>query len=297
MKSRNCPLGRLSNNTATNSNISIIHWQTGWLRQPEYGNWCLLMMSKMSTWLATVFGAIAFYTCIPIPSQWRLEFDGIARWIVVVGLGIGSIVALLDMGLAWLGMPLLVRGVVLVAVWLRITGGLHLDGAMDTADGLAVLDPQRRLQVMADSHTGAFGVMAALIILLLKVTALAAIPSHRWLVFPLVAAWGRWGQLVAIAHYPYLKAEGKGKLHKRAIRSIWEPVPHLFLLIGLSSLPWVWDRDQWLISLGIGLGGSVIAVLTGRWFHRQLGGHTGDTYGAVVEWSEALLLCLLTLVF
>jgi len=35
--------------------------------------------------------------------------------------------------------------------------------------------------------------------------------------------------------------------------------------------------------------------LTGFWFYRQLGGHTGDTYGAVVEWTEALLLCLLTI--
>ncbi|PHM07277.1 adenosylcobinamide-GDP ribazoletransferase, partial [Nostoc sp. 'Peltigera malacea cyanobiont' DB3992] len=36
------------------------------------------------------------------------------------------------------------------------------------------------------------------------------------------------------------------------------------------------------------------ATLTGAWFNHKLGGHTGDTYGAVVEWTEALFLCVLT---
>jgi adenosylcobinamide-GDP ribazoletransferase len=41
------------------------------------------------------------------------------------------------------------------------------------------------------------------------------------------------------------------------------------------------------------MGGMAIAWLTGAWFNHKLGGHTGDTYGAVVEWTEAFLLCLL----
>jgi adenosylcobinamide-GDP ribazoletransferase len=43
----------------------------------------------------------------------------------------------------------------------------------------------------------------------------------------------------------------------------------------------------------LGLGVS-IGIISGYWFYRQLGGHTGDTYGAVVEWTETLFLCLLT---
>ena len=125
--------------------------------------------------LSTLVGAIAFYTCLPVPQRWTLRLDGIARWAPVVGLGIGGLVGLLDCGLGYLGMPILTRSAIVVAVWVTITGGLHLDGAMDTADGLAVLDPQRRLQVMADSYTGAFGAMTAGIILLLKVAALTDI--------------------------------------------------------------------------------------------------------------------------
>jgi adenosylcobinamide-GDP ribazoletransferase len=252
--------------------------------------------NALLTPISTFLGAIAFYTCIPIPHHWQLEFRGIARWISVVGLFIGGLLALLDWGLSFLGMPLLTRSVLIVAVWIGVTGGLHLDGAMDTADGLAVLDPQRRLKVMADSHTGAFGVMAAVTILLLKSAALADISSYRWLALMAACGWGRWGQLVAIARYPYLKPNGKGALHKEAIHSTLEAVPGFVLLLCLSGLPIYLSQQGWLIAAVTSLGGGAIALLIGAWFNHKLGGHTGDTYGATVEWTEAFLLCLLTIV-
>ena len=245
--------------------------------------------------LSTLLGAIAFYTCLPIPQHWLLTFHGIARWAPVVGLLIGGLIGLLDLGLSMLAMPILTRSAIVVAVWVALTGGLHLDGAMDTADGLAVLDPKRRLQVMADSHTGAFGAMVAVIILLLKVAALTDVTSHRWLVLMLVAGWGRWGQVVAIVRYPYLKLEGKGALHKAALRSRWDAAPTLLLLLLLSSLQGYFSATPWVSVSVTTLGGGAIALLTGAWFNHQLGGQTGDTYGAVVEWTEALLLCLMTI--
>jgi adenosylcobinamide-GDP ribazoletransferase len=245
--------------------------------------------------LSTFLGAIAFYTCIPLPPRWTPTFHGIARWATVVGLAIGGLIGLLDLALFHLGMPPLTRSAIAVVTWVGITGGLHLDGAIDTADGLAVLDPERRLQVMADSRTGAFGSMAVSIILLLKVAALTDIASQRWLVLMLVAAWGRWGQVATIVFYPYLKPDGKGAFHKAALRSRWEVLPSLVLLLAMSGLLGWLSLTPWLIVwLTIG-GGSAVALLTGAWFNNQLGGHTGDTYGAVVEWTEALLLCLLTL--
>ncbi|MGI0487946.1 adenosylcobinamide-GDP ribazoletransferase [Pantanalinema rosaneae CENA516] len=243
----------------------------------------------------TILGAIAFYTCLPIPHDWSLNFQGIARWATAVGLFIGGLLGLLDLGLQQLTMPGLVRSVVIVGVWLALTGGLHLDGAIDTADGLAVLDPQRRLDVMADSRTGAFGVMAAVMILLLKVTALASLESDRWIALSAAAGWGRWGQLVAIVRYPYLKPTGKGAFHKLAIRSDWEILPSTLLLLGFSGLLMYLQLNHWTLALGMPLWGGSVALLTGAWFHRQFGGHTGDTYGAVVEWTEALCLCGLTM--
>lgn len=238
----------------------------------------------MFTKLAGQFlAALTFYTRLPVPSSWQLEFWGIARVAPLIGLLIGGLLGLLDWGLAWAGMPILTRSAIAVALWIAITGGLHLDGAMDTADGLAVMDQERRLQVMADSRTGAFGAMVAVILILLKVVALSEIASDRVWILMAAAGWGRWGQLVAIARYPYLKPTGKGAFHKESIKSWWEAVPTLIVLMSLS----VWVHP-------ILISGMAIALLTGAWITHKLGGQTGDTYGAIVEWTEALFLCVLT---
>lgn len=239
--------------------------------------------------------SIAFYTCIPIPSSWSLEFETVARFAPIVGLGIGGGLGLLDWGLGALGMPLLTRSALVIAVWIAVTGGLHLDGAMDTADGLAVTDPKRRLEVMADSHTGAFGAIAAATLILLKTAALTEMTEYRWLILPLVAGWGRWAQQIAIVKYPYLKPTGKGAFHKQAIRSVFDTLPALCLLLGLGLFFWVLQPKTHILLLFTSLGGISIALLIPAWFNHKLEGHTGDTYGAVVEWTEVLLLVLLTL--
>lgn len=243
----------------------------------------------------SLLGAITFYTCLPIPSAWSLEFRSIARWAPLVGLLIGGLLGLGDLGLHRLGMPVLTRSALVVVGWVALTGGLHLDGAMDTADGLAVQDGQRRLEVMADSATGAFGAMAAIALLLLKISALNDLESSRWLAVMVAAGWGRWGQVVAIACYPYLKPTGKGAFHKQEIRPFPDIVLGLLILFGLLGLQLFLEPGHWAAVGETAIGGCVIAILTGAWFHQQLGGHTGDTYGAVVEWTEALLLCLLTM--
>ncbi|MGB8691826.1 MAG: adenosylcobinamide-GDP ribazoletransferase, partial [Microcoleus sp.] len=106
---------------------------------------------------AALAAAIAFYTCLPVPMSWTLEFRGIARFAPAIGLSIGGILGIADLGLRLLGMPALTRSALVVVLGIAVTGGLHLDGAMDAADGLAVPDPVRRLEVMRDSVTGAFG--------------------------------------------------------------------------------------------------------------------------------------------
>ncbi|MCU0526625.1 MAG: adenosylcobinamide-GDP ribazoletransferase [Elainella sp. Prado103] len=243
----------------------------------------------------TLVAAIVFYTRIPIPFAQLLPFHKVARWAPIVGLLIGILLAGLDTFLAQLAMPILTRSAVVVAFWIALTGGLHLDGAIDSADGLAVTDPERRLAVMTESTTGAFGAMVAGLLLLLKVTALSDLPFQRLWLLPLAAGWGRWGQQVAIGCYPYLKPTGKGAFHQQAIRSFWDTLPSLLLLLGLSALPLAISPHAWSMAIGSASGG-FLAFTVAAWFNGQLGGHTGDTYGAVVEWTEALFLVGMTLV-
>ncbi|MEO0804953.1 MAG: adenosylcobinamide-GDP ribazoletransferase [Cyanobacteria bacterium J06643_4] len=255
-----------------------------------------LLAQAWASWL----GAIIFYTCLPLPQHWHMEFRWIARWAPWVGALIGLILGLSDGWLGLGGMPLLVRSALIVAMGLLLTGGLHADGVADSADGLAVPDASgqethRRLEVMADSRMGAFGGMAVVVLILLKVLALGAIEDYRLFVLVGVSMWGRWAQQWAIARYPYLKKDGKGAFHKAALPTLGHTVPCLLGLLGIQTL---WIALGW-ISLPLGslmiAGGVVLSLLTSAYFNWQLGGHTGDTYGAVVEWTEALLLCALTI--
>lgn len=235
--------------------------------------------------------ALIFYTCLPLSPQGALDFRGIAVYAPLVGILIGSAIACLDLLLGILKPTsefIYLRSLLTILLGLLITGGLHLDGAMDTADGLAVTDPKRRLEVMADSNTGAFGAMAAIAILILKVVALAAIKDQRFWILASIWAWARWGQLRAIMAYPYLKAIGKGKFHQEDLHhwQVW--LVAILLTIGNLAIGYIFQSIY--LAIGLTLIGFIFACLTGVWFNRQLGGHTGDTYGAIVEWTETLSL-------
>jgi adenosylcobinamide-GDP ribazoletransferase len=245
--------------------------------------------------LRSLLAAWAFYLCLPAPQKMELDFSRIARWAPIMGLILGGILCLCDYGLGFLEMPWLVRSTIIILLWLLLTGGLHLDGAMDSADGLAVTDPARRLAVMADSATGAFGAMAAVAILVLKIVSLGAIEQHRWLILLTIPAWARWAQVLAITLYPYLKAEGKGAMHSKGV----EPLPDLFgglLALGLVAVGQFYFQPMLLVAAipGICLA---LSYLVGKYFDRAFGGHTGDTYGAVVEWVEAIGLAIFTIPF
>jgi adenosylcobinamide-GDP ribazoletransferase len=189
-------------------------------------------------------------------------------------------------------MPILTRSAVVIAFWVLLTGGLHLDGVADAADGLAVTEPQRRLSVMQDSLTGAFGVMAVALVLLLKVAALNDLPDARPWAMMAAAGWGRWGQVAAIALYPYLKPTGKGAFHKQVMRL---PQDLLWSLPFLLALPLLVGFSRWRLAIALAVNGLGLALLVGFWFYRRFGGQTGDTYGAIVEWTEVLFLVSCTL--
>lgn len=250
------------------------------------------MISRLNSLLQSLGGAVVFYTIIPLPANIKISWERIARFSPMVGLMLGSLLSLADLLTASLSLPILTRSALLIALWVGLTGGLHLDGAMDSADGLAVSEPQRRLQVMGDSHSGAFGVMAAILILLLKTLALSDLTQGRWFVLMGAAGWGRWGQLSAIAFYPYLKPTGKGAFHKQSLHFPADVIWGWLTLIGFSLIYLLLSPAHQLGVLGMTLGGMAIALLTGYYFYCRLGGHTGDTYGAVVEWTETFFLCL-----
>lgn len=253
-----------------------------------------LLLQRSRSLVSSFLGAVSFYTIIPLPNQWQGEFLRVARFAPLIGLLIGGLLGLTDWLLQLVEIPILTSSGLVIATNVAITGGLHLDGAIDTADGLAVTTPERRLEVMKDSVTGAFGAIAVAVILLLKTAALSDLTQSRWLALMLAASWARWGQVLAIAFYPYLRQEGKGAFHKRNLNNGADITLGFFCVIGCTSLVFWLGPQQWWNAILVAIISSAIVLLVGYWFYRQFQGHTGDTYGAVVEWSEALILCALT---
>ena len=187
-----------------------------------------------------------------------------------------------------------------IALGLGLTGGLHSDGAIDTADGLAA--GPRVLEAMDDSRVGAAGVQAFAVLLLLRAAGLLALANTGlagaagWALLS-TAIWGRLAPLLAMAHYPYLREQGTAGFHRERRRSLpLELLPGLLLLGGLLLGGLVLAGTTPLVVAAVLLLPALPALAVPVWFGRRLGGHSGDTYGACVEWTESLGLLISGLV-
>ena len=239
-------------------------------------------------WLADLAGAWIFYSVFPLPPGITPRFERIARFAPWVGAVIGAAEALLWLGLAPAG-PLAQIPLVL-ALGIALSGGLHLDGAMDTADGLAA-GPERCLEAMDDSRVGASGVQAFVLLVLLRVGALALLAPQAPAALVGASVWGRVAPLVAMQAFPYLRPQGgTAAFHRRHWRG-WarELAPSLLLLWLLSGIALGLGWPLWV---GLGWGGLLPALLVPWSLGRRLGGHSGDSYGACVEWTQSLCLLL-----
>lgn len=258
------------------------------------------MYRPLRAFIQKFLGAIVFYTQIPLSHRLPLDFDGIARFAPLVGMVIGGILVGVA-GILFTLTPIapLLLATLVTALWIWITGALHLDGAMDTADGLACMDRDRRLDVMRDPHSGAFGILTAIVIVLLKTAAMvpdeAAVYSPVIWTLPLVCGWARWGQLIAIVRFPYLRAEGKGKLHKMAINGFPDALPSLLILLGGQLVAYNLELLSLEQTVMMPIAALFFSWSFATWIDSNFNGHTGDTYGAIVEWTETFLLCVLAL--
>ncbi len=253
--------------------------------------------------------AIGFLTIFPAGRQGpATDLSRAPAWFPVVGLLLGVFVAVVDVlfrlayVIPWItadggeleflmtgfrDFPFFLEGVVLVAVLALLTRGLHLDGLMDTYDALAGgHDRERRLEILRDPHVGAFGVVAVVLVLLAKVSALAALPgeSRLWTIV-LVPCLSRWAILVVMDRFPYVRGEGLGTPFLRGNRRRSLLAGSAVALVATTILTGP-------VGLLLVLAAGLVAWAVGAWAKRRIGGVTGDVYGAACETSEAVVLAL-----
>ena len=232
--------------------------------------------------------AISFLTIFPVYQE-RAESQELGRsvsYYPLVGLLLGALVAGLCYGLHRLGLTLAGDGLVVVAL-VVLTGGLHMDGLMDTADGLfSGRNLEQKLAIMKDSRVGAMGVMAFATVLLLKTVFLYELSMGLKLTALILApAAGRWAMVYGIIRFPYARQEGLGGSLAQAGRCQLAVATLILLAAAL-----------WLAGpAGLGIAAFVLlgTLATTRFISKCIGGMTGDTYGATGELIEVWTILII----
>jgi len=207
------------------------------------------------------------------------------RWFPLVGLLIGVILV----GAGTLAAPLAPPATVaawIIAAWVLVTGGLHLDGFADVCDGLyGGTTPAQRLRIMKDPHIGAAAVVGLIILLLLKWTLVSGLPgavlSRGLCLSPCL---GRYAMALLAATSPYA-----GTSTGLAAPFVRGASPHDALIATGIALAASWlllERNGLVIAVMVVAGTLVCRAV----FRRALGGVTGDVLGAVGEMMEVVVL-------
>jgi adenosylcobinamide-GDP ribazoletransferase len=249
--------------------------------------------------------AVSLFTVIPVGRDAQLDEGEAARavlWMPVVGLLLGLAGAGVMLGVdagGSAGPRRLLGAALAVALIALLTGGLHLDGLADTADGLgsrrAAADA---LDIMRRSDVGPMGVAALVFVLLIQVAALAAAPRVSMVAaaFVLAQVTGRVAVVVATGS-PAARPGGFGALvagqtTARARTLIVTALGCAVAAAGLAS------HGAGLAASG--LAATVIGLLAGTALQqvaqRRLGGMTGDVFGAIVEVTVATVLVACALI-
>ena len=165
------------------------------------------------------------------------------------------------------------------------TGALHLDGVMDTCDGLGSGRPRARmLEIMKDSRVGAMGVFGAVGVLLLKVTALAALAPTQSLAPLLIAcATARALPVLDTLCFPYARAQGTGAVFAAGPNPV---APAVAVVVALAAAYLLARAPGVCLAAAI----IVIVLLVHARINKILGGLTGDVYGMGIELAEVLAL-------
>jgi adenosylcobinamide-GDP ribazoletransferase len=234
--------------------------------------------------------ALRFLTIVPIGGLPPFSEGAIGRAIPLFPLA-GALIGALLAGLGRLSGALWddwARAAIIVVGWGVITAGLHLDGLSDTFDAVLSWRPrERKLEIMRDSRIGAMGAIALAAVLLLK---LAFIHSAGLAWLPAVAlapVLGRWADTYGIFWFPPAREGGLGRDFQSQVG--WRG----FALASAITL-----------ALALALGGArglialalvwIVAQALGMWWTRDLGGLTGDTYGALCEIAEVVVLAVMS---
>jgi adenosylcobinamide-GDP ribazoletransferase len=202
----------------------------------------------------------------------------------LVGLAIGGVMFGIMNGISRFFSSQVSAAFVLI-LWVVLTRAIHLDGFLDTCDGLfGGFTPEKRLVIMRDSRVGSFALVGGGVLL---ISMFSAIESTNSMLYSLLLApvFGRWALSFAVIAFPYARSEGMGRVIKD--NSHW---PQLSLA-SLTTLVIAWFVGQWIGLIVFGLA-VITSFLWLRYVLKLIPGLTGDIYGATCVVIEVLVLVI-----
>jgi len=229
---------------------------------------------------------LTFLTRIPFPMHFEFNTDDYARGIFYFPL-IGGIIGLLLWPIIFVQgfIPTRVFPFIIIILYLLIVGGIHIDGIGDLFDGIfSARDQKRMLEIMSDSHIGAFGVVGIILYFMGMYVGLYEVMHNELFSIILISMplIGRSVALIGAGLSRYAKAEGLGK----AVIDRVGPLTSLILSLLLVGGYFVVFP---MLSLSIII--TLVVMLSILWrIHRTLDGITGDVLGALVEISQIVFL-------
>lgn len=181
-----------------------------------------------------------------------------------------------------------IAALLVLILWIAFTGGMHLDGLSDMADGFfSNKEKDKILEIMKDSRVGAFGVISLILILLSKYVLLSQ-ASLTFYSLPGVLAGARFANSLIIGTFPPARPDGMGRMLQKT-----KPLPYI-LVSGILLLVYLFFMDRKLLLV---LLVQVLVVGIASFISlKKIDGVTGDNYGANVELAEAFGLLVLGLV-
>ena len=240
--------------------------------------------------------ALQFFTSIPVSKELPMEQKDVTRMYIALPFA-GGLIGLVMYGIALLFVEGIGTGPLLAAVFVvvtgaALTGGLHMDGFADTGDAFfSYRDREKRLEILDDPRIGAFGTMAVIMLIVVKVALFHELLMQNNGLLPLFIA------------IPFVARVGMNMYFVTTRLSKEKGIAHFFKgklgaerLISLSAVFGV----AFLMVLGFVLQSIVVPVvvitvliaglfLFRRWSLKHFGGVSGDLCGAFIEGMEVLL--------
>ena len=220
------------------------------------------------------------------------KFKNIAQFAPILGFFIGLIQSLIYLLLRNNSWSVYASVPICLASGYLITGGLHLDGLMDTFDGIFA-GKNKCLKAMKDSQVGAFGVQSLFFITLIQIACLIKVQNLIIIILPICLFWGRFSTLIYIDKFKYITLETKSISHKKYWNGFKKEsfVSLIFICIFVIYYLTVNNPVQFIIQKTFLLFiGFFISYLIPKILGSKIGGFTGDACGASVVLVETTML-------